>query len=187
MGRFVGYDYQGIYLPRYFPPIKPGCERALRSWNKKGGSRIHHARPCDEWFYILIACHKIGAVVMPAPVILLSSDIEYRIMKGNANVLITNRANNAKVDEALRKSDTAFLRRRLLVDGEAPGWQNFDRAMSKALTRLDRADVDETLAGDSFIIYFTSGTTKYPKMEHHLCYYPLGHLRTAGLWHGLTD
>ncbi len=140
-----------------------------------------------EWFSILIACHKIGAVVMPAPVILLPPDIEYRIMKGKANVVITNRANHAKVDEALRKSDPAFLRYRLLMDGEAPGWQNFERAMSKAVTKLDRVDVDETLAGDSFLIYFTSGTTKYPKMVHHLCSYPLGHLRTAGLWHSLTD
>ena len=24
-------------------------------------------------------------------------------------------------------------------------------------------------------------------MVHHVCSYPLGHLRTAGLWHGLTD
>jgi acyl-coenzyme A synthetase/AMP-(fatty) acid ligase len=139
-----------------------------------------------EWFFILIACHKIGAVVMPAPVILLSSDIEYRLVKGRANAVITNRANQAKVDEALRAVNTPSLRRKLLVDGDAPGWQDFGAAMSTASASLERSAVAETTAGDSFLIYFTSGTTKYPKMVHHRCSYPLGHLRTAGLWHGLA-
>ena len=140
-----------------------------------------------EWYFILLACHKIGAVIMPAPVILLPADIEYRIMKGRANVVITNKANHAKVDEALRKIKTPFLRHNLLVDGEAPGWLDFGAAMSKAAAALSPSDVEETKTGDSFLIYFTSGTTKYPKMVHHLCSYPLGHLRTAGLWHGLTE
>jgi len=176
------------YTFRDLSRLSSQAANTLRDLGVKKGDRVFiMLGRVPEWFSILIACHKIGAVVMPAPVILLPSDIEYRIMKGKANVVITNRANHAKVDEALRKSDPAFLRYRLLVDGEAPGWQNFKRAMSTAVTKLDRADVDETLAGDSFLIYFTSGTTKYPKMVHHLCSYPLGHLRTAGLWHTLTD
>ena len=176
------------YTYRDLSRLSNQAANTLRDLGVKKGDRVFiMLGRVPEWFSILIACHKIGAVVMPAPVILLPSDIEYRIMKGKANVVITNRANHAKVDEALRKSDPAFLRYRLLMDGEAPGWQNFERAMSKAVTKLDRVDVDETLAGDSFLIYFTSGTTKYPKMVHHLCSYPLGHLRTAGLWHSLTD
>jgi acyl-coenzyme A synthetase/AMP-(fatty) acid ligase len=59
--------------------------------------------------------------------------------------------------------------------------------MAAASPELGRGDVEPTLSRDSFMIYFTSGTTKYPKMVHHVCSYPLGHLRTAGLWHGLTD
>jgi acyl-coenzyme A synthetase/AMP-(fatty) acid ligase len=176
------------YTYRDLSCLSSQAANTLRDLGVKKGDRVFiMLGRVPEWFSILIACHKIGAVVMPAPVILLPPDIEYRIMKGKANVVITNRANHAKVDEALRKSDPAFLRYRLLMDGEAPGWQNFERAMSKAVTKLDRADVDETLVGDSFLIYFTSGTTKYPKMVHHLCSYPLGHLRTAGLWHSLTD
>ncbi len=140
-----------------------------------------------EWYFILVACHKIGAVIMPAPVILLSSDIEYRVRKGRANVVITNKANRSKVDEAMKKTGAPFLRQKLLVDGEAAGWHNFGKSMTAASPKLHRADVEPTLADDSFLIYFTSGTTKYPKMVHHLCSYPLGHLRTAGLWHSLTD
>lgn len=140
-----------------------------------------------EWYFILVACHKIGAVIMPAPVILLSPDIEYRVRKGRANVVITNKANRSKVDEAMKETDAPFLRQKLLVDGEAAGWHNFGKSMTAASPNLRRADVEPTMADDSFLIYFTSGTTKYPKMVHHLCSYPLGHLRTAGLWHSLTD
>jgi acyl-coenzyme A synthetase/AMP-(fatty) acid ligase len=139
------------------------------------------------WYYLLVACHKLGAVLMPAPVILLASDIEYRIMKSKANVVITNVGNYAKVDDALKKIDAPFLKHKLLLGGGAAGWHNFEKAMTSASPVLKRNDVETTSSKDSFLIYFTSGTTKYPKMVHHVCSYPLGHLRTAGLWHSLTD
>ncbi len=161
---------------------------ALLSLGVKKGDRVFILLGrVPEWYFILVACHKIGAVIMPAPVILLSPDIEYRVRKGRANVVITNEANRSKADEAMKKLDAPFLRQKLLVDGEAAGWHNFGRLMAAASPKLRRADVEPTLADDSFLIYFTSGTTKYPKMVHHLCSYPLGHLRTAGLWHSLTD
>jgi acyl-coenzyme A synthetase/AMP-(fatty) acid ligase len=176
------------YTFRDLSHLSNKAANALHDLGIKKGDRIFiMLGRVPEWFTILIACHKIGAVVMPAPVILLSSDIEYRIIKGKANVIITNLANHAKVDQALGNCNSSFLRHRLLIDGEAQGWHNFNRTVSNTGIKLDRADVDETRAGDSFLIYFTSGTTKYPKMVHHLCSYPLGHLRTAGLWHSLTD
>jgi acyl-coenzyme A synthetase/AMP-(fatty) acid ligase len=140
-----------------------------------------------EWYFLLVGCHKLGAVVMPAPVILLPSDIEYRIMKGRVNIIITNEANRAKVDEAAGKISAPFLRHKLLVDGAADGWHHFEKALSTASPELKRNDVESTSGDDSFLIYFTSGTTKYPKMVHHVGSYPLGHLRTAGLWHCLTE
>ncbi len=160
----------------------------LRGLGVKKGDRVFiMLGRIPEWYSILIACHKIGAVIMPAPVILLASDVEYRISKGRANAVITNRANAGKVDEALAKISAPFLKHKLLVDGEAPGWSDFGRAVERASPVLKREEVEKTCANDSFLIYFTSGTTKYPKMVHHLCSYPLGHLRTAGLWHSLTD
>lgn len=159
----------------------------LKSFGVKKGDRVFiMLGRIPEWYFLLVACHKLGAVIMPAPVILLASDIEYRIMKSKANVVITNRANHAKVDEAVRNTSTPSLRCKILLDGEAEGWHNFGKAMTNASPSLMRSDVEPTKASDSFLIYFTSGTTKYPKMVHHLCSYPLGHLRTAGLWHGVT-
>jgi acetyl-CoA synthetase len=160
----------------------------LRGLGVKKGDRVFiMLGRVPEWYYILIACHKIGAVIMPAPVILLASDIEYRIAKGQATVVITSKTHHPKVDDALARMSAPFLRHKLIVDGAAPGWHDFAGAMSQSSPELDRSDVEATSEDDSFLIYFTSGTTRYPKMVHHLCSYPLGHLRTAGLWHSLTD
>ena len=159
---------------------------ALRAAGVKKGDRVFiMLGRVPEWFFILVACHKLGAVIMPAPVILTAGDVAYRITQGRAGVVITNRANRAKVDEAMRKIDPPFLKLRFLSDGAAPGWDDFSSAMASASPELPRSAVEQTKASDPFLIYFTSGTTKYPKMVLHVCSYPLGHVRTAGLWHGL--
>ncbi len=160
----------------------------LRSLGVRKGDRVFiMLGRVPEWFFILVACHKLGAVIMPAPVILMASDIEYRITKGKANVMITNSANYRKVEEGIQSIDEPSLRNKVLVDGDVPGWIDFRKAMAAASPALKKSDVEKTLSTDSFVIYFTSGTTKYPKMVHHVCSYPLGHLRTAGLWHGLKE
>jgi len=176
------------YTFRDISRLSNQAANALKSIGVKKGDRVFiMLGRVPEWYCILVACHKLGAVIMPAPVILASSDIEYRIAKGRANVVITNTVNRSKVDDAMRGMDSPALRHKLLVDGDAPGWHGFEAAMTAASPELRRTDVEQTSANDSFLIYFTSGTTKYPKMVHHVCSYPLGHLRTAGLWHGLTD
>jgi acetyl-CoA synthetase len=158
----------------------------LRGMGVKKGDRVFiMLGRIPEWYVLLVACHKIGAVVMPAPVILAASDIGYRLSRGSANVAITNKANHAKVDEAVRNAKAVTLRHLLLVDGGAPGWTDFGKAMASSSPVLSRNDVEPTAAKDSFLIYFTSGTTRDPKMVHHVCSYPLGHLRTALLWHDL--
>ncbi len=160
----------------------------LRSLGVRKGDRVFiMLGRVPEWFFILVACHKLGAVIMPAPVILMASDIEYRITKGKANVVITNAANYRKVEEGIQAIDEPSLRHKVLIDGDVPGWADFRKAMAAASPVLRQTDVERTLSTDSFVIYFTSGTTKYPKMVHHVCSYPLGHLRTAGLWHGLKE
>jgi acyl-coenzyme A synthetase/AMP-(fatty) acid ligase len=183
----AGGNERKEYTFRDISLLSNQAANVLKGMGVKKGDRVFiMLGRVPEWYFILVACHKLGAVIMPAPVILLAPDIEYRITKGRANVVITNKANHAKVDDALRTSDAPFLRLKLLTDGEAPGWYGFEEKRKAASSVLRRTDVEPTSANDSFLIYFTSGTTKYPKMVHHVCSYPLGHLRTAGLWHDLT-
>jgi acetyl-CoA synthetase len=161
---------------------------ALKKIGVKKGDRVFIMLPrIPEWYCILTACHKLGAVIMPAPVILAAADIEYRLQKGGAGVVITNVANRAKVDEACAKAGAPALKHRILVGGDEKGWLSYEKITAGASETLSRDAVEKTSSQDPFLIYFTSGTTKYPKMVLHVGSYPLGHLRTAALWHSVTD
>lgn len=157
---------------------------ALRSLGVKKGDRVFIMLPrIPEWYFIIMGCHKLGAVVMPAPTVLTAADIDYRLVHGRASVVITSVSHYGRVDEASHQIDASLLRHKILVDGEVEGWTSFEGIIEHASIYLSREDVEPTEAGDPFIIYFTSGTTKYPKMVLHNCAYPLGHVRTAALWH----
>jgi len=97
LGVFPKYSFQDIAR------LSNQAANALRGLGVKKGDRVFiMLGRVPEWYFILVACHKLGAVIMPAPVILTVSDIEYRLAKGQAAVVITNMANHAKVDEAVR-------------------------------------------------------------------------------------
>ncbi len=168
--------------------ISNRAANALKKIGVKKGDRVFIMLPrIPEWYCILTACHKLGAVIMPAPVILAAADIGYRLQKGRAGVVITNVANRAKVDEACAKAGAPVLKHRVLVGGDEKGWLSYEKITAGAAETLSRDAVEKTSSKDPFLIYFTSGTTKYPKMVLHVGSYPLGHLRTAALWHSVTD
>lgn len=184
----VWADAQGKDIRKYtfwdVSAMSNKVANSLKALGVKKGDRIFIMLPrVAEWYFILVGCHKLGAVVMPAPTVLTHSDIEYRLRHGKASVVITSVSHYAKVDEASRQIEASFLSHRILVDGDVEGWTSFEHLMEQSSIHLSRDDVEPTDAGDPFIIYFTSGTTKYPKMVLHSMTYPLGHLRTAALWH----
>jgi acetyl-CoA synthetase len=114
------------YTFRDISRLSNQAANALKDIGVRKGDRVFiMLGRVPEWYCVLVACHKLGAVIMPAPVILLPSDIEHRIAKGRANVVITNTANRAKIDEAMQNIDAPVLRHKLLVDGDAPGWIGF--------------------------------------------------------------
>ncbi|MCE5194410.1 MAG: AMP-binding protein [Nitrospiraceae bacterium] len=160
---------------------------ALRNLGVKKGDRVLIMLPrIPEWYSILVGCHKLGAVVMPAPVMLSTADVEYRLLKGKASVVVTNAANFTKVDEACNNLGNYSVKHKILIGSEQGSWSSYEKITSDSSDKLSPDDIEKTLSRDPFLIYFTSGTTKYPKMVQHVCSYPIGHLRTAALWHGAT-
>ena len=74
------------------------------------------------------------------------------------------------------------LELKLIVNGEREGWHNFDEEYQMYSTHFHRTE--ETPCGDDLMLmYFTSGTTGYPKIAAHSYKHPLGHLHTAKYWH----
>lgn len=134
------------------------------------------------WFTIL-ALHKLGAVIIPATFMLQKHDIVYRANAATIKAVIcTGDGDIAEnVDEALPECPS--IETRIMVNGKRDGWDDFMTEMEKADSHLERVD---TRADEPMIIYFSSGTTGNPKMAMHAHTYALAHLTTAKYWHDVT-
>jgi acyl-coenzyme A synthetase/AMP-(fatty) acid ligase len=131
-----------------------------------------------EWWEVLTACLRMGAVVAPATLQLTAKDIEYRVNAAEAACFITDAAHAAKL-EAVAKTCPS-LKSRILVGGQREGWTAYSDAVAKAVEDFPAAD---TASDENAICYFTSGTTGYPKMAMHThASYPLAHETTGRFW-----
>lgn len=142
------------------------------------------------WFSIL-ACHKLGAIAVPATNQLQTKDFVYRFDAATVKAIISTADDGLPqhIEEAekkcpsLKKKFMAFGRKTERDTCEVPeGWLPFDKLMEQASDELERRDVK---ALDPMLMYFTSGTTGYPKMVLHNATYSLGHLITAKHWHNV--
>ena len=133
------------------------------------------------WFTIL-ALHKLGAVIIPATFLLTKHDIVYRVNSASVKEVICTGQGDvaAHFDESAPECPT--LQTKLMVNGERDGWEDFMTEMEKAPESFARVP---TLASDPMILYFSSGTTGNPKMALHPYTYALGHLATAKYWHNV--
>ena len=116
-------------------------------------------------------------------------DIQHRIRYGKFKMVITDAENAHKFDEIY--DDCPTLSARLLVDGDRPNWISYRSEISGPNSTLSRHEVKSsvkirTRSDAPFLLMFTSGTSKYPKMVQHYGSYALAHRITAELWHGLT-
>lgn len=151
---------------------------------KKGDIVMAILKRRYEFWFTILALHKIGAVIIPATHLLTSKDIIYRnnaadikaiIAVGEASIL-------CHIDEAMPESPSVQLR--ISVGPEVPeGWHDFHRGIENAapFTRIDKVNKND----DPLIVSFTSGTTGNPKMVMLDHVYPLAHIVTAKYWHNL--
>ena len=139
------------------------------------------------WFAIL-ACHKLGAIAVPASNQLQLKDLVYRYNAATVKAIICTSDDKlpALALEAAKQcpSVTVFLEafgRKTERDNKVitDGWLSFDDLVDAASDELARQEVK---AADPMLMYFTSGTTGYPKMVLHDYSYSLGHLNTAKWW-----
>ncbi len=130
-----------------------------------------------EWWEILTACLRMGAVASPGTTQLSPKDIAYRMNAAKATCFITDPANAAKLDQVAGECPT--LKARILVGGAREGWLSYDAITAAADDRFEAAD---TAFEEDALCYFTSGTTGYPKMTIHCHGYGLAHRITGKYW-----
>ncbi len=133
------------------------------------------------WFAIL-GLHKLGAVAIPATNQLLEKDFTYRFAAGNVKAILCTADGDVAdaVDEAAAKSPG--LAYRILVGGSREGWHDFNEEYAMYSSRYARTE-DAPCGSDPMLMFFTSGTSGYPKLAAHSYKYPLGHFITAKYWH----
>ena len=155
---------------------------------KKGDTVMLVLRRRYEWWILMPALHRIGAIVIPATDQLLQADIEYRTNAADVKMVISydNPHIQEEIEKALPKSPTVqFL---VTVGPDRKGWINFHKECEPLDPEFPRPVGDAaTHNTDPMLLYFTSGTSGYPKMVLQDFVYPIGHIMTAKYWHGVVD
>ena len=137
------------------------------------------------WFAIL-GLHKLGAIVIPATNQLQAHDFEYRFEAADVSAIICTADGDVAHQVDLAQARCPMLKTKVLVGGNRDGWKNFDEEFNLFSTHFYRTE--ETACGDDLMLmFFTSGTTGYPKIAAHSYKYALGHFITAKHWHGVSD
>lgn len=137
-----------------------------------------------EYWFAAIALHKLGAVMIPATHMLTVQDLVYRIKASQAKAIVCTTQNEVpqNILAALRETELSMTLWSVQKDTE--GFRNLTREMETAAQTLERVP---TLASDPMVLYFTSGTTGYPKGVIHDFTYPLAHIVTAKYWQQAED
>ena len=169
-----------------FKDMKKESARAanyFKSLGIKRGDRVMLVlkRHYQFWFAIL-GLHKLGAVAIPAPNQLLEKDFTYRFDAGKVTAILCTADGSvaSEVDAAAKLSPG--LAHKIIVNGTRDGWHSFDEEYSIYSSHFERTD-DTPCGSDPMLMFFTSGTSGYPKIAAHSYKYPLGHFITAKYWH----
>ena len=139
-----------------------------------------------QFWFSIVALHKLGATVIPATHLLTEKDIIYRCNAAGIKAIIASGDPivTGHIDNALPKCPTV---KALVSTGPIvpAGWYDFNKAIAEAgpFKRPEHPNTNDDIS----LLYFTSGTTGEPKMVAHDFTYPLGHIITAAYWHNLRE
>lgn len=169
-----------------FSDIKKASNRAanyFKSLGIKKGDRVMLVlkRHYQFWFAI-IGLHKLGAIVIPATNQLLEHDFEYRFNAAGVKAVVCTADGDTANQVDIAAKNCPELTTKIIVGESRDGWRNFDEESALFSTHFDRTD-DTPCGDDTMLMFFTSGTTGYPKIVSHSYKYALGHFHTAKYWH----
>ena len=142
-----------------------------------------------EWWVIMLALCKIGAIVIPATHMLTKKDIIYRNTRASVKAIIC--VDDAYVTEQIRLAmpESPSVKQYITVtDHGKPipeGFRDWQSEWKQAPKFVSPAFVNEN--DDTMLMYFTSGTSGEPKMVAHDYLYAMGHLTTGVFWHNLHE
>ena len=171
-----------------FGDISRLSNRAANVLRAAGIGRGDHVMVClkrhYEYWFTAVALQKLGAVLIPVTHMLTVSDIVYRMGCIAIKAVICTPTGGIAGRMAEAAALTAPGCKFFTVRRALPGYEDLTAAMEQAEETFGR---QETAVTDPMLLYFTSGTTGYPKGVIHDFSYPLAHIITAKYWHRCFD
>ncbi len=151
---------------------------------KKGDTVMLVLKRHYQFWFSMLALHKIGAIAIPATNQLVEHDFEYRYKAAKVKAIVCTADGDVSAEaEKAAKAYPDMVK--VLVGGEKEGWNNFDVEMERFSTHYNRTE-NTPCGDDPMLMLFTSGTTGYPRIATHSYKYALGHYPTAKHWHNVN-
>lgn len=152
---------------------------------KKGDAVMLILKRHYEYWWTILALHKLGAITIPASNLLTPKDIIYRCNMADIKCIVCTA--DGDISHRVQEAAPECPSLKLLITTNAPEnshWLDFHKGVDAASSEFIRPTGEEaTKNSDIMLIYFTSGTTGMPKMVAHDYLYALAHITTAAFWH----
>lgn len=151
----------------------------LNAGIKKGDCVMLTLKRHYQFWYILAALNKIGAIAIPASALLTPKDFQYRFKAADVKAIVSTHSGDVPlfIEEAEKDTDHKILN--FIVNGSRDGWVDFDSEIEKFPDTMERIP---TKSDELMLMYFTSGTTGHPKMAVHDHKMALAHIQNAKHW-----
>ncbi len=164
------------------------CANYFKSLGIKKGDRVMLVlkRHYQFWFAML-GLNKLGAIAIPATNQLQEHDFEYRFRSAGISAIICTADGDTAHQADIAAANAPTLKHKIMVGAHKDstileGWRNFDEEYILYSSHYNRTE-DAPGGDDLMLMFFTSGTSGYPKIAAHNYKYALGHFHTARYWH----
>ena len=161
------------------------CANYFASLGIKKGDRVMLILKRHYQFWIaMLGLNKLGAIAIPAVDQLQEHDLEYRFDSAGVSAIVCTADGEVARQVDIAAEKCPMLKIKMMVGGTRDGWRNFDEEYKRFSSHFDRTE-NSPCGNDIMLMYFTSGTSGYPKIATHNYKYPLGHFHTAKYWHNV--
>ena len=186
---------QGVEIKATFGQLKEQTDQAASYLMSlgigKGDPVMLILKRRYEWWIVMLALHKLGAVIIPATHMLTKHDIVYRNTRASVKAIICvdDPYVVAQIEAAMPESPTVDVLVKVSESSETTegegNWHNWQQEWRQAPAFVRPKHVNTN--NDTMLMYFTSGTSGEPKMVAHDYLYAMGHLTTGVFWHNLHE
>ncbi|MCI8611388.1 MAG: AMP-binding protein [Clostridiales bacterium] len=136
-----------------------------------------------QFWAAILGLHKLGAVAIPATHMLVEHDFVYRYDAAGVSAIVCTADGDTHLHAQTASKKSKEPVKLIMAGGTAEGWLDFDGGIQNAPETMER--VPDACGSKPMIMFFTSGTTGYPKIAAHSFLYAIGHYITARYWHNI--